>query len=210
MRFAITHVGAKTENNSHILNNDAPIMKARITETPLSGLLVVNIEHFQDERGFFMESWNKRDFAAAGISADFVQDSHSASRYGVLRGLHYQDLRAPTGKLVRCTVGRILDVAVDLRESSLSYGKSFTIELDDKNKAMLWVPIGFAHGFATLSDYCEVQYKQTNFYNPETEGGIAWNDPDIGIPWPYTNPILSGKDQHLKKFAEYRNSPAFK
>src|SRR5678816_3769487 len=113
MRFAVTHVRTKT--NFHIADNDAPTMKARITETPLVGLLVVNIEHFEDDRGFFLESWNKRDFESVGIQADFVQDSHSASRYGVLRGMHYQDMRAPVGKLVRCTVGRILDVAVDLR-----------------------------------------------------------------------------------------------
>jgi dTDP-4-dehydrorhamnose 3,5-epimerase len=185
-------------------------MKARITETPLAGLLVVNIEHVQDERGFFMESYNKRDFAAAGIQADFVQDSHSASRYGVLRGLHYQDMRAPTGKLVRCTMGQILDVTVDLRSSSPTYGKSFTIELTDKNKTLLWVPVGFAHGFATISDYCEVQYKQTDFYNPEAEGGIAWNDPDIRVRWPYYEPTLSKKDQQLKSFAEYRKNPAFR
>jgi len=185
-------------------------MKARVTETPLAGLLVVDIEHFQDERGFFMESWNKRDFAAVGIDADFVQDSHSASRYGVLRGLHYQDMRAPTAKLVRCTVGRILDVAVDLRASSKTFGKSFTIELNDKNKTLLWVPVGFAHGFATVSEYCEVQYKQSDFYNPEAEGGIAWNDPDIGISWPYADPILSKKDQQLKNFADYRKNPAFR
>ena len=185
-------------------------MKARVTETPLTGLLVVNVEYFQDDRGFFMESWNKRDFAAVGIHADFVQDSHSASRYGVLRGLHYQDMRAPTGKLVRCTVGRILDVAVDLRAGSQTYGKSFTVELTDKNKTLLWVPVGFAHGFATMADYCEVQYKQTDFYNPEAEGGIAWNDPDVGIAWPYTDPILSKKDQHLNSFAEYRRNPVFR
>jgi len=184
-------------------------MKTRITETPLAGLLVVDIEYFQDERGFFVESWNKRDFSAAGIHADFVQDSHSASRYGVLRGLHYQDMRAPVGKLVRCTVGRILDVAVDLRASSPTFGKSFTIELTDKNKTLLWVPVGFAHGFATMSEYCEVQYKQTDFYNPASEGGIKWNDPDIGVAWPYTDPILSGRDQHLKSFVEYRKNPAF-
>src|SRR6187401_1571479 len=209
MPFAIAHVRAEAENDSHRLNNDAPIMKARITETPLEGLLVVNIEYFQDERGFFMESYNKRDFAAAGIQADFVQDSHSASRYGVLRGLHYQDMRAPTGKLVRCTMGQILDVAVDLRSGSATYGKSFTIELTDKNKTLLWIPVGFAHGFATISDVCEVQYKQTDFYSPEAEGGIAWNDPEIRVRWPYTDPILSKKDQKLKSFAEYRKNPAF-
>ena len=184
-------------------------MKARITETPFGGLLIVDIEHFQDERGFFLESWNRRDFESAGIFADFVQDSHSASRYGVLRGMHYQDKRAPTAKLVRCTVGRILDAVVDFRADSPTFGKAFTVELTDKNKTMLWVPVGFAHGFATMSDYCEVQYKQTDFYNPETEGGIAWNDPDIRIAWPYTDPILSQRDQSQKSFAEYRKNPAF-
>jgi dTDP-4-dehydrorhamnose 3,5-epimerase len=210
MTFTIAHIGTKTENDFHIVNNDARIMKTRITETPLAGLLVVNIEYFQDERGFFLESWNKKDFAAAGIQTDFVQDSHSASRYGVLRGLHYQDMRAPMGKLVRCTVGKILDVAVDLRAGSHTYGKSFSVELTDKNKTLLWIPIGFAHGFATMSDYCEVQYKQTDFYNPETEGGIAWNDPDVGIAWPYTNPTLSNRDQKLKSFVDYQRNPAFR
>jgi dTDP-4-dehydrorhamnose 3,5-epimerase len=185
-------------------------MKARITETPIADLLIVNIDHFEDDRGFFMESWNKRDFEAVGINANFVQDSHSASRYGVLRGMHYQDMRAPTAKLVRCTVGRILDAAVDLRAGSKTFGKSFTIELTQKNKTLLWVPVGFAHGFATISEYCEVQYKQTDFYNPEAEGGIAWNDPDIQISWPYTDPVLSRRDQSQKSFAEYRNSPAFR
>jgi len=185
-------------------------MKTRITETPLAGLLEVNIEHFQDDRGFFMESWSKRDFAAAGISVDFLQDSHSASRYGVLRGLHYQDMRAPVGKLVRCTVGRMLDVAVDLRANSPTFGKWFSIELNSENKTLLWVPVGFAHGFATISDYCEVQYKQTDFYNPEAEGGIAWNDPDIGIHWPYSDPVLSKRDQLQKSFAEYKKNPAFR
>ena len=185
-------------------------MKTRLTETLLAGLVVLDIEHFRDERGFFIESWHKRDFATAGIPADFVQDSHSASRYGVLRGLHYQDMRASMGKLVRCTVGRIFDVAVDLRVDSPTFGKWFGIELSAENKSMLWVPVGFAHGFATVSDYCEVQYKQTEFYNPETEGGIAWNDPDIAVQWPYTDPVLSQRDQRQKSFAEYRRNPAFR
>ena len=184
-------------------------MKTRVTETPLAGLVVVNVDFFQDERGFFIESWHKRDFAAAGIPADFVQDSHSRSSRGVLRGLHYQDMRAPMGKLVRCTVGRILDVAVDLRANSATYGKWFSIELNTENKSMLWVPVGFAHGFATISEHCEVQYKQTDFYNPETEGGVSWNDPDIGVQWPYPDPILSKRAQNQKSFAEYRRNPAF-
>src|SRR5947207_4716497 len=132
--------------------------KVQLTPTPLADLVVVNIDYFEDERGFFMESWNEKDFAAAGLGCRFVQDSHSASRFGVLRGLHYQSMQAPVSKLVRCTVGRILDVAVDLRASSLTFGKWFSMELSAKNKTLLYVPVGFAHGFATLSDYCEVQY----------------------------------------------------
>ena len=185
-------------------------MKARVTATPFQDLAVIQIDYFKDERGFFIESWHKRDFAEAGLTAEFVQESHSSSKYGVLRGMHYQDMRAPQGKLVRCTVGRILDVAIDLRASSSTFGKWFGIELSADNKTLLYVPVGFAHGFATLSDYCEVQYKQTEYYRPETEGGIAWNDPDIGIHWPYTNPLLSSKDQRQMSFQNYRESPAFK
>jgi len=184
-------------------------MKTRLTQTPLDGLLIVQIDYFQDERGFFIESWHKRDFAEAGLHVEFVQDSHSASRSGVIRGLHYQDMRAPMGKLVRCTVGRIFDVALDLRASSRTFGKWFGMELSAENKTQLYIPPGFAHGFATVSDYCEVQYKQTGFYNPETEGGIKWNDPDIGIRWPYENPILSLRDQRQMSFREYRMKPSF-
>ena len=184
-------------------------MKARITKTPLADLLVIDIDYFKDERGFFIESWHKKDFAAAGIPHDFVQDAHSASTYGVLRGLHYQDMRAPMGKLIRCTVGRILDVAVDLRMKSPTCGKAFTIELTADNKTLLYVPIGFAHGFAALSDYCELQYKQTEFYRPDTEGGIAWNDPDVGIAWPYQKPILSRKDLNQPSLKQYLEKPAF-
>src|SRR5262245_40483603 len=127
-------------------------MKVLRTPTPLDGLFVVDIEYFKDERGFFIESWNKRHFAEVGLIADFVQDSHSASRYGVLRGMHYQDMQAPMIKLVRCTVGKIFDVAIDLRAGSATYGKWFGIELTAENKRLLYVPVGFAHGFATLSE----------------------------------------------------------
>jgi dTDP-4-dehydrorhamnose 3,5-epimerase len=184
-------------------------MKTRVTPTPLAGLVVVDIEHYQDDRGFFLESWNKRDFADAGLPYEFVQDSHSASRYGVLRGMHYQDMRAPLGKLVRCTVGRMLDVAIDLRIKSPTFGRWFSIELTAENKRLVYVPVGFAHGFATLSDHCEVQYKQTGYYRPETENGIAWNDPDIGIVWPYDSPVLSRRDQHQMSLRDYRIAPAF-
>src|SRR5215813_7361886 len=159
-------------------------MKIRITKTPLSDLLLIDTDFFKDSRGFFIESWHKRDFAEGGAPYEFVQDAHSSSTYGVLRGLHYQDMRAPMAKLVRCTVGKILDVAVDLRVSSPTFGKAFTIELTSENKTQIFVPVGFAHGFVTLSDVCEVQYKQTAFYQPSTEGGIAWNDPEIAIDWP--------------------------
>jgi dTDP-4-dehydrorhamnose 3,5-epimerase len=185
-------------------------MKVRVTKTPLPDLAVVNIDYFKDERGFFMESWHKRNFAEAGLDCEFVQESHSSSRYGVLRGMHYQDMRAPMVKLVRCLVGRILDVVVDLRTNSPGFGKWFSIELSAENKTLLYVPVGFAHGFATLSDYCEVQYKQTEYYRPDTEGGIAWNDPDIAIQWPYADPILSERDRRQMSFKDYRSNPAFK
>jgi dTDP-4-dehydrorhamnose 3,5-epimerase len=185
-------------------------MKTHITSTPLSDLVVVNIDYFKDERGFFIESWNKRDFAEAGMAHEFVQDSHSRSGYRVLRGLHYQDMRAPIGKLVRCTAGRILDVAVDLRVTSPTFGKWFSIELSSENQTQLYVPVGFAHGFATLSEVCEVQYKQTAFYRPDYEGGIAWNDPDVGIEWPYKDPILSRRDQDQPSLKQYLQNPAFK
>jgi dTDP-4-dehydrorhamnose 3,5-epimerase len=185
-------------------------MKTHVTQTPLPGLVIVNIDHFQDERGFFIETWHKKDFAAAGLPFEFVQDSHSRSSYRVIRGMHYQDMRAPMAKLVRCTVGRILDVAIDLRVSSPTFGKWFSIELTAENKTQLFVPIGFAHGFAAVSEVCEVQYRQTEFYRPETEGGLVWNDPDIGIEWPFRDPILSMRDQNAPTLQDYLKKPAFK
>src|SRR5215813_12900697 len=185
-------------------------MKTRLSKTPLEGLLVIDVDHFKDERGFFMESWHKRDFAEAGLSFDFVQDNHSRSTYGVLRGLHYQDMRAPIVKLVRCTVGSVFDVAVDLRVSSPTFGKWFGIELTAENKKQLLIPIGFAHGFLTLSDVCEIQYKQTDYYRPQAEGGITWNDSDIGITWPRTNPTLSNRDQNQASLKQYLQNPAFR
>ena len=182
----------------------------RMNKTPLDGLLVVEIDFFRDERGFFMESWHKRDFAEAGLPYEFVQDSHSRSTYSVLRGLHYQDMRAPIVKLVRCTVGRVFDVAVDLRVSSPTFGQWFGIELTAENKTQLLVPLGFAHGFLTLSDVCEIQYKQTEYYRPEAEGGVAWNDKDIAIDWPLRNPpILSRRDQNQPSLKQYLQNPAF-
>jgi len=184
-------------------------MKTNLTTTPLEGLFVVDIEYFEDERGFFIESWNHRDFAAAGLDVTFLQENHSSSERNVLRGLHYQDMNASIGKLVRCTAGAIFDVAVDLRASSTTFGKWHGVELSARNKKQIWVPVGFAHGFLTISDRTEVQYRQTDFYAPEFEGGIRWNDPDIGVDWPITDPILSQRDTQHLSFEEYRRNPAF-
>ena len=184
-------------------------MKTRLVPTPLDSLVVVEIDYFQDERGFFIESWHKRDFASAGLDIEFVQEGHSRSGRGVLRGLHYQDMTAPMGKLLRCTVGRVFDVAVDLRVSSPTFGKWFGLELSADNKEQIYVPVGFAHGFATLSEFAEVQYKQTGFYTPSSEGTLSWNDPDVGIQWPITNPTLSKRDQNGMTLKDYLKKPAF-
>lgn len=185
-------------------------MKTHVTKTPLAGLVLVDIEYFQDERGFFIESWHKRDFAVAGLDLEFVQEGHSRSGYAVLRGLHYQDMAAPMGKLVRCVAGRVFDVAVDLHVNSPTFGKWFGIELTAENKKQLYVPVGFAHGFVTLSDVAELLYKQTGFYTPPSEGTLAWNDPDVGIQWPVRDPILSKRDQNGMSLKQYLANPAFK
>lgn len=149
---------------------------------------------FGDERGFFLESWNARDFAAAGISGEFVQDNHSRSARQVLRGLHYQ-IKQPQGKLVRVIFGEVFDVAVDLRRSSPTFGKWVGANLSADNKRMLWIPPGFAHGFVVTSDYAEFLYKATDYYAPEHERTLAWNDPELAIEWPIDRePILSGRD----------------
>ncbi len=184
-------------------------MKTNLTKTPLEDLVVIDIDYFEDERGFFIESWNQRDFAAEGLDLQFLQDSHSRSKQGVLRGLHYQDMTAPMGKLVRCTLGTVFDVAVDLRANSPTLGQWFGVELGAENKRLIYVPVGFAHGFATLSDVAEIQYKQTGLYTPLAEGSILWNDPEVGIDWPVSNPILSNRDQSGMSLAEYKQNPAF-
>lgn len=184
-------------------------MKTNLVPTPLEGLFIVEIEPFRDSRGFFIEPWNARDYAAAGLDAQFVQEGHSRSTKGVLRGMHYQNMQAPMGKLVRCTVGEIFDVAVDLRTSAKTFGRWFGIHLTAANMKQLFVPVGFAHGFATVSDVAEVQYKQTGYYMPSAEGGILWNDPDVAIEWPITNPVLSEKDAKQMSLEQYRAHPAF-
>ena len=167
----------------------------KVQRTALPGVLILEPKVFADARGFFMESYNKRVFeSAAGIREEFVQDNQSRSVKGTLRGLHYQ-IRQPQGKLVRAIRGRIWDVAVDMRRSSASFGRWVGVELTEDNKRMLWVPVGFAHGFLVTSDTAEVVYKTTDFYAPEHERAVIWNDPAIGIDWPVDGaPILSAKD----------------
>ena len=184
-------------------------MVVNITQTPIQNLLVIETKIFLDERGFFMESYSKKDFADAGITDEFVQENHSRSQKGVLRGMHFQDLEAPMTKLVRCTRGTIFDVAVDLRSNSRTYGQWFGVELSEENKKMFYVPVGFAHGFQNISDVADIQYKQTNYYLPHAEKSIAWNDPNIKIDWPLPDPILSERDSKAMSFAEYRNAPIF-
>ena len=184
-------------------------MDLTVTPTPLDGVVLIQPHVYPDARGFFLETWNARDFAAAGLPESFVQDSHSRSTRGVLRGLHYQDVTAPLGKLVRCTVGSIFDVAVDLRSGSPTFGQWAGAELSADNKLQIYIPTGFAHGFQATSEVVEVQYKQTGYYTPSAEGTIAWNDPDIGVAWPIGEPILSGRDQQGARFEDYAQRPVF-
>jgi dTDP-4-dehydrorhamnose 3,5-epimerase len=168
----------------------------KVVATPLEGLLVLEPNVFGDERGFFYESFNARQFAeATGVSATFVQDNHSRSRQGVLRGLHYQ-IQQPQGKLVRVTAGAVYDVAVDIRKRSPTFGQWFGIELTADNKRQMWIPPGFAHGFVVTSEHAEFLYKTTDYWAPEHERAILWNDPAIGVAWPLdVTPLLSHKDQ---------------
>lgn len=158
-------------------------------------IVLVTPKVFQDERGFFMETYKMPDFVASGIKNSFVQENHSRSIKGTLRGLHYQKLPFAQAKLVRVVKGEIFDVAVDIRKGSPTYGKWLGVILSEENKNMLYAPEGFAHGFCALSEIAEVTYKTTNIYSPESEAGIIWNDEDIGIKWPIEEPSLSEKDK---------------
>ncbi|MEN3186578.1 MAG: dTDP-4-dehydrorhamnose 3,5-epimerase [Atribacterota bacterium] len=169
--------------------------KFRFATTPIEGLVLIESTVFEDERGFFVETYNFRDFKILGLGVTFVQDNHSFSRKGVLRGLHFQK-NHPQGKLVRVVRGRIFDVAVDIRRGSPTFGNWYGVELSAQSGKSLYVPPGFAHGFLALAD-SDVLYKVTEYYYPGDEGGIIWNDPDIGIPWPIdAEPLLSLKDRN--------------
>ena len=175
----------------------------KVIKSELPEVLVIEPKVFGDERGFFYESFNAQAFAdETGVDAQFVQDNHSRSQKGVLRGLHYQ-IENPQGKLVRVTAGSVLDIAVDIRRSSPNFGKWFGLELSAENAKQLWIPPGFAHGFLVLSDYAEFLYKTTDYYTPSAERCIRWNDPELAIDWGLTEePRLSAKDQVGKPLAD--------
>lgn len=179
----------------------------QFTETGIKGLVVVEPKVFGDNRGYFMETYNYNDFKAAGLDMVFVQDNQSKSKKGVLRGLHFQK-KNPQGKLVRVVSGEVYDVAVDLRKGSETYGKWYGVLLSEENKKQFYVPEGFAHGFVVMSETAEFVYKCTRFYDPSDEGGLMWNDPEIGIDWPVPENaelLLSEKDQHHQPLKDFES-----
>ncbi len=181
-------------------------LKITVEKTPLADLLLIKPKVFGDDRGWFYESFNAQEFVlATGINSTFVQDNHSKSKRGILRGLHFQTNHTQ-GKLVRVTHGTVYDVAVDLREKSSSFGKWFGVELSAENQLQLWVPPGYAHGFLVLSDFAEFLYKTTDYYDPQSEMSLAWNDPHLNITWPLqtigNQPILNVKDSSAKSWDE--------
>jgi len=177
-------------------------------QTPISDLLVFEPKIYEDSRGYFFESFNLQTFRAEGIDINFVQDNQSSSKYGVIRGLHYQLNPSAQVKLIRVLSGRILDVVVDIRKGSQTFGKNFSVELTAENKKQLFVPAGLAHGFSVLSEEAEVLYKCDSFYNKDSEAGILYNDPSLNIDWkiPAEKEIVSEKDKGLPLFAECRNN----
>ena len=185
-------------------------MTMKVSRADLDGLLILDPQYFEDERGFFFESYTRRRFEEHGLDLDFVQDNHSRSQQGVLRGFHFQDSRAPQWRLVRCTVGKIWDVVVDLRPKSPTFGRWFGVELDAQGKRQFLIPPQFAHGFCVLSEIAEVQYKCSNYHTPEAEHTLAWNDAEVGVKWPVQTPTLSARDRDTgKSLASFRASPVF-
>ncbi|RME18856.1 MAG: dTDP-4-dehydrorhamnose 3,5-epimerase [Bacteroidetes bacterium] len=175
----------------------------KIIETPLAGLYIIEPKVFKDERGYFYESYNQKAFSDAGIKDVFVQDNQSLSQKNVVRGLHFQHPPFAQAKLVRVIKGAVMDVVVDIRKNSPTYGQTFSIELTEDNFLMLYIPIGFAHGFSTLDNNTIFAYKCSAFYNKASEDTILWNDPDLNIQWKVENPIISEKDKFGKKFKDF-------
>lgn len=182
----------------------------KVTKLSLPGVLLLEPQVFEDERGFFMETYNAQRYSQYDLPEKFVQDNHSKSVHNTLRGLHYQ-LNNPQGKLVRVIQGEVFDVAVDVRKKSPTFGEWVGIHLSGENKKQLYIPEGFAHGFCVLSETAEFLYKCTDFYSPKDERGIIWNDPSLAIEWPIDEPIISGKDCNLPKLSDIENDlPLFK
>ena len=182
-------------------------MQIRIESRHLGDVAVLASEVFEDERGFFMEVYRADQYKALGLPTEFVQDNHSRSKQGVVRGLHFQ-WDPPMGKLMRVTYGSAFLIAVDIRKGSPTLGQWFGVEVSAKDKKQVWAPAGFARGFCAVSEFAEVQYKCTGIYNPKGESGIRWNDPKIGIHWPVKEPELSGKDRQAQTLDEWLASPA--
>ena len=176
-----------------------------IIKTPIKGLLVIKPRIFGDDRGYFFESWSKQSFAEVGLNLDFVQDNQSLSCKGVLRGLHFQNPPYAQGKLVRVIKGAVLDVSVDIRKDSPTYGQHFSIELSEEDKTIFWIPPGFAHGFVALEDNTIFTYKCTGVYNKESEGALLWNDIDLNIDWGIDNPLVSDKDLGAGSFSTFES-----
>lgn len=177
----------------------------QVLPSPLEGLLVIHPRIFNDARGYFFESYNQQAFQNAGLDLHFVQDNQSLSQRGVLRGLHLQNPPHAQGKLVRVIQGKVLDVCVDVRKESSTYGQYFSYELSGENKTMMWIPPGFAHGFSTLEDNTVFSYKCTGLYNKEAEHGIRWNDPALNIDWGISDALVSDKDEELPLFADFKS-----
>lgn len=173
----------------------------KVLETVLPGVLIIEPKVFADARGFVLETYQAERYRQLGIAHAFVQDNHSRSARGVLRGLHFQRSR-PQGKLVSVSRGSVYDVAVDINPASPTCGQFVAVELNDENHRQLWIPPGYAHGFCVLSDIADFQYKCTDYYIPEDEGGLLWNDPQVNIPWPIEQPLLSAKDQRNPTLAQ--------
>ena len=176
-----------------------------VIKTPIEGVLLIKPKIFGDARGYFVETWQERRYAEAGLTYHFVQDNHSTSRRGVLRGLHYQKA-FPQGKLVSVSLGNVFDVAVDIRPNSPTFGQWVGYELSAENQHQLWIAPGLAHGFAVLSEIAHFHYKCTEYYHPEVEACLRWNDPELGVVWPLEHPLLSENDKVSMSFAEYREN----
>ena len=176
-----------------------------IIKTPIEGLLVINPKIFGDDRGYFFECWNEESFVKNGLDLDFVQDNQSLSSKGVLRGLHFQNPPFAQGKLVRVIKGAVLDIVVDIRKESATYGQHFSIELNEENKTIFWIPPGFAHGFITLEDDTIFTYKCTGVYNSASEEALLWSDKDLNIDWGAIKPLVSDKDLVAGSFKNFKS-----